>query len=132
MVLVRPVTRTRISTETFGHPVFDWITANTPTAWTTATLQNGWVHEYPMQYRKVGDVVFIRGTIKDGTMNSNITTLPVGYRLATLNRIGVFGMLTGTGTVSTARLDVQTSGVIALLNGAANYTWFMNFSYSTL
>jgi hypothetical protein len=63
----------------------------TPTAvaWTPmGTLQNGWVWyggiEMPPAYRKVGDMVQIRGTIKNATpMAGGIQqfyVLPVGYR----------------------------------------------------
>lgn len=85
MVLVRPVTRTRISTETFGHPVFDWITANTPTAWTAPTMQNGWTSVSPMlvKYRKLGDYVQCQGRLGGSTQGVTIFNFPVGFRPAT-------------------------------------------------
>lgn len=84
MVLLRPVTRTKISTETFGHPVYDWIVANTPAAWVTMTLQNGWVTfgsgRPPTRYRKQGDMVFLQVAVKSGASGTAIATLPAGYR----------------------------------------------------
>lgn len=54
----------------------------TPPAWTPLTLANGWTAydsgRVPA-YRKVGDVVSLRGTVKPGT-TTTIATLPVGFR----------------------------------------------------
>lgn len=59
-----------------------------PTAWTAVSggvgFQNSWVDfggAFPTaQYRKVGDVVSIRGLVKSGASNTTIFTLPVGFR----------------------------------------------------
>jgi len=56
-----------------------------PTAWTAPTLLNSWVvwgagsFQIP-QYRKIGDMVQMRGSVKGGTIPSVILTLPVGHR----------------------------------------------------
>ena len=56
------------------------------TAWIAPTLLNGWVnYGAPNQvagYRKVGDLVFLRGTVKSGTVGTGtpVFTLPAGYR----------------------------------------------------
>jgi hypothetical protein len=61
----------------------------TPPTWTPmGTLLNGWVWyggvEMPPAYRKIGDMVQVRGTIKNATPSPGATqafyTLPVGFR----------------------------------------------------
>lgn len=51
--------------------------------WIYPTLQNGWVaydDDRRFKYRKIGDVVYIQGSIKGGTHRSVICTLPEGFR----------------------------------------------------
>lgn len=93
MAITRPVTRTTISTTGWGIPITDEVNRLSaalpasisviPTAWTTPTYQNGWV-EYAAgrgaQYRKIGDIVYIRGIIKNGTAGLTAFTLPSGFR----------------------------------------------------
>lgn len=88
MAITRPVTKTIISTTAFGVPVADeinehdaWIAANTPTAWVPLSLLNGWVsHVATPAYRKIGDIVYLRGNVKNGTDGSNMFTMPAGVR----------------------------------------------------
>lgn len=51
-------------------------------AWTAVSFQNSWVNgsSQPAQYRKIGDVVHLRGHIGGGTLSTTAFTLPVGYR----------------------------------------------------
>lgn len=55
-----------------------------PTPWTAVTFQNGWVNYgfgfQVAQYRKVGDMVQVRGFIKSGTGVTAAFTLPTGFR----------------------------------------------------
>ena len=55
-----------------------------PTAWTAVTFQNSWVNYGApygnCMYRKVGDRVFLRGIMKNGTVGAAAFTLPVGFR----------------------------------------------------
>jgi len=57
---------------------------DTPPAWTPVTFANGWTNfpgsEQPAQYRKIGDVVYLRGVITGGTMQQSAFILPVGFR----------------------------------------------------
>jgi hypothetical protein len=81
--------------------------------WTQPTLVNSWV-DYGgsnalLAYRKVGDVVQLRGTGKDGTLNTTAFTLPVGYRPTASYR---FGTADGTTTV-------DSSGNVAFFAGSS-------------
>lgn len=60
-------------------------TATAVTAWTAVTFQNSWVNyntatHNAVEYRKVGDLVAVRGSMKNGTNNNPCFTLPVGFR----------------------------------------------------
>ena len=51
--------------------------------WIYPTLENGWVaydEGRRFKYRKIGEVVYIQGSIKGGTHKSVICTLPEGFR----------------------------------------------------
>jgi hypothetical protein len=54
------------------------------TAWTAVTFTNSWVDLggafQTCQYRKVGDIVYVRGYMKTGTINTAAFTLPSGFR----------------------------------------------------
>lgn len=54
------------------------------TAWTAPTLLNSWVNfggtQQVAQYRKIGDIVYLRGLIRFGTINLPAFTLPAGFR----------------------------------------------------
>ena len=90
MPITRPVTKTIISTTQWGIPITDEVNALRteldalrPTVWTNVTLQNGWTNvggQQAMQYRKIGDVVYLRGLIGGGTIPSIFGLLPVGFR----------------------------------------------------
>jgi len=100
MAINRPTTKTIISTSNWGIPITDEVNrlttqSNTnttditnlkPTAWTNASLANGWTNwggnVQVLQYRKVGDIVYIRGGLKSpGPSGATvITTLPAGFR----------------------------------------------------
>ena len=55
-----------------------------PGAWTAVTFQNSWINAYsgiaPAQYRRVGDMVSVRGRISNGASATTAFTLPVGFR----------------------------------------------------
>ena len=65
--------------------IFDLRRVITPTAWTAVTFENSWVDfgagsRQVCQYRKVGDMVQLRETMKSGTLAATAFTLPVGFR----------------------------------------------------
>lgn len=53
-------------------------------AWIAVSFSNSWVNyggsTQAVQYRKIGDMVYIRGAGKTGTINTTAFTLPTGYR----------------------------------------------------
>lgn len=91
MAIIRPVTKTIISSLGWGIPITDEVNRLTtvvaslqPTPWAGLTLQNGWTNYgggYDVaSYRKVGDMVQVKGTVRNGTVGQVWATLPVGYR----------------------------------------------------
>lgn len=89
MAIARPVTRTIVSTTDWGIPVTDevnrltaWQQAQVPTVWWNVVFANGWSNYsfYVTQYRKVGDMVQIRGGAQGGVLTSPMFTLPAGFR----------------------------------------------------
>ena len=65
--------------------IFDLRRVITPTAWTAVTFENFWVDfgagsRQVCEFRRVGDIVQLRGTMKSGTLSATAFTLPVGFR----------------------------------------------------
>lgn len=103
------------------------------TAWTAPTLLNSWVNfggvYVGAAYRKVGDMVQLRGSIKNGTVTAGTTiyTLPVGFRPPATH---VFATLDGNNAIS--RFDVDASGNVAIQTGTnAQFTVQGQFSTSS-
>lgn len=91
MAITAPIAGQPVSVENWGKPVTDEINRMTPlvvaaTAWANATLANGWTNygggAQVLQYRKIGDIVYLRGSLKSpgGGAPVTITTLPAGFR----------------------------------------------------
>lgn len=63
-----------------------------PTAWTGVAFQNSWVNSggavQGVQFRKIGDLVYLRGSMKDGLVNFAAFTLPSGFRPPATLRFG--------------------------------------------
>lgn len=78
--------------------------------WVDATLTNSWTNYLAgtvlAAYRKVGDVVELRGTVKSGTSGAPIFTLPDGYRPPLQEIFYVHASPGG------ARLDVTPGGAV--------------------
>jgi hypothetical protein len=98
----------------------------TPTAWTAVTFTNSWVNfgagEQDVEYRKIGDLVFVRGAMKSGTVGSASFTLPVGFRPPAIVYFAVpSNSLYGQFRISSAGAATLTSGsnVSALLDGVS-------------
>lgn len=90
-----------------------------PTTWTAVTFTNSWVNygsgRQAAQYRKIGDIVYLRGQIKNGTNNNTAFTLPAGFR-PPANDYRVI-ISSSSGTPLPAFLYIQTSGAVGVYAG---------------
>jgi hypothetical protein len=128
MAITRPVTKTIISTADFGIPVVDQLNTNTaalaaqvPTAWTSVTFMNCWNNYagYVTQYRKVGDMVQVRGGAAGPAIGTTIYILPVGFRppavlqfpQASWSVVGVIQVDPSGGVFAQASINPQFSGM---------------------
>lgn len=77
-----------------------------PTVWTAPAFLNAWANFGGVwqvaQYRRVGDVVQIRGTVNAGVIGAAVFVLPVGFRppadmAFSVPTFGTFGTLVVTG-----------------------------------
>lgn len=114
-----------------------------PNAWQNVSFQNSWVNyagSYQLcQYRKLGDMVQLRGMAKLGTVGTTIFTLPSGYRppaylifaVAVGSRAALTSGAASTGTAHThpitqteamGRLNVNTDGTVTP-NSTVTNTW---------
>lgn len=100
-------------------------------SWSTLTLESGWVaygaaHQGP-QYKKVGDLVFLRGTVKRTSGSGGvIATLPSGHRpLAytpvTVSSNGAFG-----------GIDIANTGAMFFAAGDVNNISLNGIVFSTV
>jgi hypothetical protein len=88
MPITPPVAHGNIDSAAWGIPLTNEVNRLTaltaPGAWTAATLTGGWVNfggtEQNAQYRKLGDLVQLRGAIKSGTVGTAAFNLPAGFR----------------------------------------------------
>jgi hypothetical protein len=90
----------------------DLLSTVTPTAWTAVTFQNSWANYgsgwQTAQYRKIGDIVYLRGLIAGGASATTAFTLPVGFRPPSSLLFAV-----DKETLTHGRLDVLSSGNVA-------------------
>lgn len=88
------------------------------TSWSAPTFTNSWVNfggVYQVaQYRKVGDMVQLRGTIKTGTSGTSAFTLPTGYRPPAAAQWNV------PGGGSYAVLEISTAGLVTPIGAAVS------------
>ena len=93
-----------------GSGVAEVVSSTGGAVWIGATLTNSWTDYLSgtgvAQYRKVGDVVELRGTVKSGTSGAPIFTLPDGYRPPLQEIFYVYALPGG------ARLDVTSDGAV--------------------
>lgn len=102
-----------------------------PTDWTPVTFTNSWVNfggvYNTCQYRKVGDIVYLRGLMSSGTIGLASFTLPAGFRPpADLYFSTVSNNLFGS-------FILQSNGVF--LTSSGSNVWFSinrEFSASTI
>lgn len=142
MAINRPITKTIISTTAWGIPITDEVNriasltdSRTPTTWTNLTLVNGWANlgggNETFQYRKVGDMVQIRGMITGGAWNTTVATLPTGFRpLGALNSNVLSQGMPPAGNPP-PQLNINAAGVIAVYYGAGG-AFFGLTQFSTI
>lgn len=130
MAITVPTPNTMIDANTFGAPVANQLNALVPTAWTFAPLTNGWVHQSgeECKYRKVGDVVQLRGRVGVGAMGI-IFTLPVGFRPPITQEFAVASVVTGGWTIGV--IQVGPDGVVYALAGSNSAMTLNNITFST-
>jgi len=101
------------------------------TAWATPTLTNSWVPWSSgawgaPQYRKVGDVVQLRGMAASGTLTVPMFTLPVGFRPP--------GPFVSSFAVVTAdifgQVRIDTAGQVNVMNGSTTWVSLAGLSFS--
>lgn len=97
---------------------------------------------YPasVQYKKVGDMVYVRGVVQRINTNytklNTIINLPAGFRPAVREIVNVRGEATGnvsTPTPISLRLDVETNGNVSAIDTNINVNGFvtLKFDFST-
>lgn len=91
------------------------------TGWIAPALLNGWVNYSapgtgfaPCGYRKIGNIVFLRGLLKSGTANL-MFTLPAGYRPAWLMLLGI------EAGGAHGRVDIAANGDVTRVAGGNAY-----------
>ena len=96
-----------------GSGVAEVVSSTGSGGWIAPTLGNSWADFLagvaPTAYRRIGDVVELRGAIKSGTVNTTVFTLPVGARPTA--GIEIFPVVAGAGG---ARLDIGTNGTVTV------------------
>lgn len=65
-----------------------------------------------MAFRKVGDLVYLKGSVASGNLNTTVFTLPAGYRPAKDRRKGISGY--DAGTYYQLQLYITTGGVVSI------------------
>lgn len=140
MSISRPITKTTIATAAWGWPITDEVNRLTAltaaSAWTQVTFQNGWANAYgssPVQYRKVGDMVQLRGMASGSTLRVAAFTMPTGFRPPQDGAgFSIPGNPNGGGWVS-AYLNAGSNGVMAVDGMVTAASYLVNFyvQYST-
>jgi hypothetical protein len=120
-------------TEQRDRELEDYLASLLPTAWTAVTFQNSWVNvagQQPAQYRRIGDMVHLRGYINTGANSSTAFTLPAGFRPPRNIDIPASSW-TGTAHVG-GNIYVQTSGSVAptRVSGSGSISYSCQFSIS--
>lgn len=97
-------------------------------SWRTLTLANSWVNYaggfLGARYKKIGNMVFVEGLVKDGLATYHIGTLPVGFRpSASL----IFPAVAGGNTMG--RVDVRSDGLIVHSSGSNTYFSLSNIAF---
>jgi hypothetical protein len=104
------------------------------TPWTNATLGTGWTNyggaTYgPAQYRRLGNLVYLRGLITSGSATydmvaATVLTLPVGYRPL---KAEIFAQ--DSGGAAHCRVDVRATGEVSVqYSGLTTHSGYLSLS----
>ena len=95
-------------------------------AWIAPTLLNGWTIYSPGSgfslpgYRKIGDIVYLRGMITGGSVAAApFFNLPVGYRISG----GAYFIIASAGTPTANYIQVNTSGDVRNVSTLPSNSW---------
>lgn len=123
MAINRPITKTIISTTAWGIPITDEVNriasltdSRTPTVWTNLTLGNGWTSTGSNGvpgYRKIGDMVYLRGMISGGANSTTCATLPTGFRPPSLTDLICYQWPSAPGA---CLASIAASGAITIVS----------------
>jgi hypothetical protein len=113
-----------------GSSVFN---GNIGTSWAGLSFGSGWGNYgggyYNGHYKKVGDLVFLRGLVaRSSGSGTTIATLPSGFRPSSRS---LFGVLTSALSGSD-RVDVDSNGDIILVSGGVGYVQLDGLVFSTI
>jgi hypothetical protein len=99
--------------------------------WTGLSFSSGWAN-YDLgwiqcSYKKVGDLVFLRGMAKRTSGSGTVIgVLPSGYRPSNSH------MITAWSDTGVARIDVNSLGDITLISGGVGWVSLFSVVFSTL
>lgn len=94
----------------FGNAVADAIN---PTAWQFPTLINSWTDggaPTTVAYRRINELVYLRGRLGGGTTGSSPFTLPAGFRPA----VQYNAIVLGSSASVIGSIAITTAGVITI------------------
>ena len=87
-------------------------------------LTNGWVEystAYALRYRKIGNVVFLEGLVKDGT-ESNVLILPTGLRPTKTIYFSTAGCRNSNVTDDHKALEISSTGNVNPITYSTDWT----------
>ena len=91
------------------------------------SFQNSWANEgsgtyFNLSFKKVGNLVYLRGRIDTGSSGTTIFTLPVGYRPTFTAVVPIVSRAAG----DYAYLQVTTAGNVSIVFGGTETAWFVD------
>lgn len=100
------------------------------TAWTAPTLVNSWANAggsaAPAGYRKVGNLVLLKGAINAGASNTLAFTLPAGYNPTGTLSFPINAYNSGTNANVGGFVSVGSSGSVTIVYGAGTTEIFLD------
>jgi hypothetical protein len=124
MAIIVPQPGQEISATDFGAPVANQLNGIIPTVWTVLTLSASWTHQagQSVSYRKVGDMVQLRGRMDGGLSNTTVFTLPTGYRPPFDVVLAIAGVASGAWGAASALLGATGALSILTVNTSVAFT----------